>query len=188
MSERDARCPSFVTCVFSLTLSASVSSLLERSNFSTLPVTWLLLIDPDADADAPPEVLSDDIEPVDELVEPLVSEPVVLPVAPGDVDESRDVVLPVLSLSLCPEADDPLLPVPDDPLLPLVCAHEGAATSSPAVARPATLPHPIFMLLPLQLLRLETDQAPCHGSSCWLPYGSDALRMRQEGVSDWLAT
>ena len=43
MSLSDACCPFFVTCVLSLTLSASVSCFFDLSNFSTLPVTSLPL-------------------------------------------------------------------------------------------------------------------------------------------------
>lgn len=49
MSLRDAVCPSFVTCVASLTLSASVSSFFDLSNFWTFPVTSLFIaLDEDA--------------------------------------------------------------------------------------------------------------------------------------------
>lgn len=51
MSVRDAVCPSFVTCVESLTLSASVSSFFDLSNFWTFPVTSLFIEELDEDAD-----------------------------------------------------------------------------------------------------------------------------------------
>src|SRR5512133_3311264 len=57
MSESDAVCPFFVTCVLGLSFSLSESSLFFLSNFWTLPVTSFEL---DADADEPivdPDVL-----------------------------------------------------------------------------------------------------------------------------------
>lgn len=145
MSESDAVWPSFVTWVESLTLTASVSSFFVLSNFWTLPVTSLPI---DADAWAPVELLP---------MEPDALDPAELPVEPDVLGLDvlgLDVLLdePIRSvdepdvLDFEPDADDPLEPVePVEPADPLVCAQAGAATSSPAVARPTTLPHSIFM-------------------------------------------
>jgi hypothetical protein len=192
MSVRDAVWPSFVTFVESLTLSASVSSFFDLSNFWTLPVTSLFdALDDDAVEPVPIEPLELlPVEPVPiepelpvlgVLLElPVLSRPVlVLPVPFW----SGDVLEPVLPVA--PEDDDPL-----DPLVPLdpVCAQAGAATSSPAAARLATLPHSIFITYPLNLLRLETTRHPAMARRVGFPNGSDAARVRQGRLSDRLAT
>jgi hypothetical protein len=160
MSESDAVCPFFVTCVLGLSLSCSESWLLFLSNFWTLPVTSVEL---DEDAVEPIEdpepVVSLEVEPpiVDPPVvpEPVVPEPVVEPLEPvPPYDEPLEPfddgsVVVSLELPLEPEPIEPEPVEPLDPLDPEVCAHAGTpATSSPAVPRPATTPHPIFIRLP----------------------------------------
>lgn len=80
------------------------------------------------------------MEPVELPVEPveLPVEPVALPLVLG-----LDELLPDVPIRSVDEPD--LDPEVEDPLDPLVCAQAGAATSSPAVARPTALPHSIFM-------------------------------------------
>ena len=142
MSESDAFCPSFMTCVESLTLSWSESWFLVWSNFSTLPVTcWSL----EADALLPlPRVPEDPIDP-DEL------EPDPVPIEPDESDffegsDADDPDDPVPS-----EPDEPLEPEDVEPLeLPLEppaadCAPAGSAMRRPAIPRPVTIPLPIFM-------------------------------------------
>ena len=83
MSESEAVCPFFVTCVLGLSFSFSESSLLFLSNFWTFPVSSFEL---DADAEEPiVEPVSAD-PPMDPLVEP---EPVDLSIVePEPVDLS----------------------------------------------------------------------------------------------------
>jgi hypothetical protein len=162
MSESDAGWPSFVTWVELLTGSESVSSFFDLSNFDTLPVISLP-IEP-ADAVEPDEgelLLALPLVPV--LDEPPYVEFPIEPVEPVEplFVESLDELPEVLGLVLDEppirspdrvdpdEVDEPVDPVPEVPEDPLVCAHAGAATSSPAVARPATLPHSIFIFSPL---------------------------------------
>jgi hypothetical protein len=123
---------------------------------------------------------------LDEPLEPVDDDPVLpeLPVPMSLDDEPLDPVpsepelesfeLGVLvvsrSLVVWPDAL-PLDPVEPVPALPLVCAKAGApVTRRPAMPRPPTTPHPIFIRIPSLLLRLETDQAfvPWR-PSCWLP-------------------
>lgn len=112
-------------------------------------------------------------------------EPVELPVDPVPIDEPEEPVLGELLVSLlpllpvrsdddgfelvppvAPEADDPLDPVEPLPVEP-VWAHAGAATSNPAAARLATLPHSIFTIAYPSAL-LWTTRHPAL-ASCWLP-------------------
>jgi hypothetical protein len=108
MSERDAVRPSFVTCVDSLTFTASVSSFFDLSNFDTLPVTSLPI---ELDESEPGELLPE--EPVD-AEEPVESDE---PAAPPDFELPMVPVEPVEpplrsldALPLVPLSD--VLPVP----------------------------------------------------------------------------
>ncbi len=141
--------PFLVTCVLSLTGRASVSSFFDLSSFWTLPVTWfeaLLLL-------MPVDGLSADDPVVEPVAEPLVP-----------IDEPLLEGAPIV---LEPDFDVSLLPL-EPVLLPLdpVCASAGAATSSPAIPRPATIPHPSFIRFTPDV---ETEPGTCRGSSCWLP-------------------
>jgi hypothetical protein len=105
--------------------------------------------------------------PVEPPIDPLVSVPVADPDDPacdGSFDGSFDGSVAVELLE--PEEPDPIV----DPLDPDCAAAGIPAKSSPAVPRPATQPHPIFMRLPpLLLLRSRRPRHPCRGSSCWRP-------------------
>lgn len=171
MSESVAVRPFFVICVLSLSLSVSDSSCFLRSIFWTLPVTSVEL---EADAVEPvvslpmvplvDPLVDPPIEPLVELpAEPLV-EPPVAPLVEPPVE--LPVELPIEPLVSVPVAEDPDDPVCDgsfegsfdgsvvvEPrespavgaLVPDCAAAGMPAKSSPAVPRPATKPHPIFM-------------------------------------------
>ena len=114
-----------------------------------------------------PEPVVPDVEP--ELPVPMsLEEP--LDLVPSEPELELEPFEPAVSRSLVVWPDAlPLDPV--DPVDPLLSAKAGAvATRSPAIPRPPTTPHPIFIRIPSLLLRLETDQAfvPWH-PSCWLP-------------------
>jgi hypothetical protein len=87
MSESDAVCPFFVTCVLGLSFSLSESSLFFLSNFWTLPVTSFELdadaVEPNEDPDVLPalELVSLGL-PIDPLVELPVDLSVVEPLEP----------------------------------------------------------------------------------------------------------
>jgi hypothetical protein len=149
-----------VTCVLSLTLSASVISFFERSTLPTFPVTSFVDDDEAVEPIEPVEPVELlEPEPIVPLVEPLdPDDPLVLgedvePLVLGDAEELE---LPVdLSSLAVPDGDEelpeePLAPpaLPELPALPL-CAQAGDARSSPAIARPAPIPNTFFMLSPL---------------------------------------
>lgn len=157
MSERDAVCPSFITCVESLTFSWSDSCFFDGSSLSTFPVTCELL-ELDAEPREPDDVSLDPIDPL--LLEP--DEPV-----PREPDDRPD----GLDGSVADEPDDPEEPVPieleepelGDPLEPALLdwALAGSATSSPAIPTPATIPLRNFMIpLPGAALRTERRSRP----------------------------
>jgi hypothetical protein len=197
MSESDAGWPFLVTCVDSFTLRASVSSCFDLSNFWTLPVTSLPIEELDDDADGELLVLELDeppyaefpIDPVEPVAPLLVLSLEVLPEVLGLVlDESEEPPIRSPDLLDPVDVDDPVEPVPEVPADPLVCAHAGAATSSPAVARPATLPHSIF-IFPLPLLHWRRTRHPAvvvvlASSTVVMRPGCD----RRGGLSDRLDT
>jgi hypothetical protein len=102
MSERVAVCPSFVTCVLSLSLSESVSSLFDWSNLSTLPSIWWLALE-DAMPPDDPEVDGEPIAP---------EEPLELPPAPIDPEPLDPVPAELLLESLAPADEDPVALLP----------------------------------------------------------------------------
>jgi hypothetical protein len=183
MSESDAGCPFFVTWVDSLTLRDSVSSCFDLSNFCTLPVISLPIELEAVEDDGELLLALPDVPalPVLELDEPPYAELPIEPVEPVEplfvesLDELPDVLglvleePPIRSPDLVEPEDveEPVEPVPEVPAEPLVCAQAGAATSSPAVARPATLPHSIF-IFPLHC-SVGDGPGTLPWSSCWLP-------------------
>jgi hypothetical protein len=121
MSVREARCPSFVTCVDSFTLSVSESSFLFLSNFWTLPVTcWPLPIElvPAIDPEVPVPDVPVEEEPIEpeEPVEPLD------PIEPDEPDEPVPWSLeePVDDEPAPIDPDPEVDPEPVEPVLPVV--------------------------------------------------------------------